>query len=109
MEILQHDIFGEKHSLESEKKPKKTVTAGSPRTYRDITMADGLLETVAAADAMLIHRILQRKVSFTNLSTAKQKQAFLRIFMNEVMIKSGEISAPTASRDSIISFFTMRE
>ncbi|MDR1233667.1 MAG: hypothetical protein LBJ92_00745 [Holosporales bacterium] len=86
---------------------KASATTGTSKAYRDVTLKDGILEAEAAADAMLIHRILQRKMIYSNLSTANQQRVFLRIFMNEANIKTGAISPCTATRDSIISFFTM--
>jgi hypothetical protein len=109
VEITQMDIFGNGHKLSAEEKPKKVgPIPSSAKGYVDITLKDGLLESSAANDAILIHRILQRKLIYGGLTVTNQQSAYLRIFENEMRIKRGKELPSTASRDSLLAFFTMR-
>jgi hypothetical protein len=109
MEITQRDIFGNGHKLlATEEKQKKVGTTPSQKGYVDISLKDGLLESAAANDAILIHRILQRKLIYSGLTMTKQGSAYLRVFENELRIKRGRAIPSTATRDSLLAFFTLR-
>jgi hypothetical protein len=109
MEILQKDIFGNDHKLIAKDKPNKvTMTQSSSRSYGNISLENGLLETFVSNDAILIHRILQRKLIYSGFTSDKQRAAFLQIFDNEMRIKRGKVSPVTAARDSLLAFFTLR-
>jgi hypothetical protein len=102
---MQTDIFGGMHRVEGEQLPKKQERSTQTKPFRPITIHDGHDETHATNSAMLIHRSLQKKLSATGLTTSAQNAAFVRIFMNELKIKSGTMDPVTAVRDSLISFF----
>ena len=104
MQILQNDIFGTKHNTLQEKEKKQSLAAAS-KTFKEVTLLDGINEINATNEAMLIHRVLQKKILYAGLSTQKQKEIFLRILENEMKIKSGQIEAVTATRDSLLAFF----
>ncbi|GHT89202.1 hypothetical protein FACS1894113_3650 [Alphaproteobacteria bacterium] len=103
MNIMQNDIFGEKHSATPEKAKKPASEA--PKKFRNVSLLDGINEKEATGDAMLIHRILQRKAIYSGLSSEKMRKIFLKIFLNELLIKAGKNDAATSVRDSLFTFF----
>jgi hypothetical protein len=106
MEIFQNDIFGVKHQtsdLDQNRKPPQPT--GNAKPFRQIGLTDGIDEEVASNDAMLIHRILQKKLLYSGLSSKKQRDVLLRILYNEMNIKAGNIEPATASRDSLLASF----
>ena len=103
MEILQNDIFGKKHQTKEEK--MKKTTPSQTKDFINVTLQNGLNDQNASADAMLIHRVLQRKLIYSGLNTSKYKSAFLKILKNEMEIKKGKIDQISAVRDSLIEFF----
>ncbi|MDR3031209.1 MAG: hypothetical protein LBU35_02375 [Holosporales bacterium] len=104
MELLQQDIFGEKHKTIQEKEKKQPTSAAS-KAFREMSLADGINEKEITNEFMLILRILQRKILFSGLLSTKTKDMFLRILLNELSIKSGKTDPATAVRDSLIAFF----
>ncbi|MDR1476472.1 MAG: hypothetical protein LBI20_04140 [Holosporales bacterium] len=108
MEILQINIFGDEHNQSDEKQKKANQPVTTYKKYKDISLDDGILENSVTNDSMLIHRILQRKLIYTGLTSDKQKKAFARILDNEINIKRGKESQITATRDSLLAFFAMR-
>jgi hypothetical protein len=104
MEILQNDIFGRKHKTVKEKEIKQPLDPVR-KSYRNVTIFDGLDEAALSYDSMLIHRILQRKILYHRNLNQKQKEQFLRIIINEMNIKSGKVDPITSTRDSLLSFF----
>lgn len=98
MKIIQNDIFGMPCDIKGSQKHVKAIVI--EKQYRDVNISDGSNEISAANDAMLIHRILQKK-SLKNMN----QQVFLRILENEMRIKSGDIDSVTAVRDSLLNFF----
>ena len=104
MKILQSDIFGEKHNSVQEKEKKQSLAA-SPKPFKDISIHDGINEGNATSEAMLIHRVIQKKIMYSGISTEKQREVLMRVLINEMKIKSGECDATTATRDSLITFF----
>ena len=105
MEIMQNDIFGKHHNARPEKDKKPSMAA--PKSFPRNTLDDGLNEAEASANAMLIHKILQKRLVSGNLCTQRQIDVFMRILSNELAIKSGLMEASTATRDSLISFYVM--
>ena len=105
MEILQNDIFGKHHNTQPEKDKKPSMAA--PKSFPSITLNDGLNEAEASANAMLIHKMLQKRLLASNLRTQRQIDAFMRVLNNELSIKSGQMDPATATRDSLISFYVM--
>ena len=103
MEIIQNDILGNKHQTKNEK--AKKASSASSKEYVDIGLKNGINEYDAIDNAMLIHRVLQRKLIYRGLSSPKDKAAFLKIFKNELKIKSGQIDPASAVRDSLIEFY----
>ena len=105
MKIMQNDIFGQLHDTkpEKEKKPSMAVSKNFP----SITLNDGLNENEASVNAMLIHKILEKRLISGGLSTKLQQEIFLRVLNNELSIKSGQLEPSTATRDSLIAFFVM--
>ncbi|MDR1488546.1 MAG: hypothetical protein LBI26_02300 [Holosporales bacterium] len=106
MKIFQKDLTGayvEVCADSSKKVREKTVSAA--RQYRDITVMDGVDEGNAEADAMLIHRILQKKVIYGGFSKEYKKKLLLKILNSEISIKRGEIDSVSATRDSLLSYF----
>lgn len=101
--IFQNDIFGKQHKTqEQEQKSKSAVPSfAAAKKFRHITIADGLDEVAAANEAMLIHRILQRKLFLGQ--TKMQREMFLKVFRNEIDIKTGKTNAATAVRDSLLT------
>lgn len=102
-EILQNDIFGKKHSTVLQKEKKQTPSA--PKNFPNVTIIDGNDEIKAANDAMLIHRILQKKLLYAGNLDKKQREIFMKILKNEMEIKAGKIDSVTATRDSLLAFF----
>jgi hypothetical protein len=108
MEIVQTDIFGQSHDVTGEHTKKKQENSQQPhKAYRPMTIHDGNDEVYAANGSMLIHRMLQKKLSATGLKTSTQRAVFMRIFMNEARIKAGIMDPVAAVRDSLSSFFCM--
>ncbi|MDR1289304.1 MAG: hypothetical protein LBJ77_02830 [Holosporales bacterium] len=108
VEISQMDIFGNGHRLNEEKEKKPTSPQSPSKGYREVSLEDGLLESSAATDAVLIHRILQRKLIYSGLTTDKQKLAFLRVFENEMRIKGGKQNPITSTRYSLLALVRTR-
>ncbi|MDR2666876.1 MAG: hypothetical protein LBB34_02040 [Holosporales bacterium] len=107
MTILQSDIFGTKHQVTNEREKKKQEPpAAQKKVFHEITIRDGLDTRKVTNDAMLIHRILQKKLIYSGLTTEKQRSAFIRILKNELSIKQGAVEPMTATRDSLLSIFT---
>lgn len=103
-EILQNDIFGKKHNTVLQKEKKQTSTSAA-KSFHNVTIIDGIDEIKAGNDAMLIHRILQKKLLYAGNLDRKQREIFMKILKNEMEIKSGKIDAITATRDSLLAFF----
>lgn len=104
MKVLQNDIFGQKHDLNPEKE-KKSSSATS-KSFPTISLLDGLHEAQAAANAMLVHRALEKKLIFGGMTSSHQKKIFMKILKYELSIKAGIIDSLTATRDSLLSFYT---
>ncbi len=79
----------------------------NPKSFPSITLNDGLNEAETSANAMLIHKILQKRLLNGGLNTQRQQAIFMRILDNELAIKSGQLDPATATRDSLISFYVM--
>ena len=105
MEIMQNDIFGKLHNTKPEKEKKPLLA--NPKNFPSVTLNDGLNEAEASANAMLIHKILQKRLLNGGLNTQHQQDIFMRILNNELAIKSGQLDPATATRDSLISFYVM--
>ena len=105
MEIMQSDIFGKLHNTKPEKEKKPSMA--NPKSFPSITLNDGLNEAETSANAMLIHKILQKRLLNGGLNTQRQQAIFMRILDNELAIKSGQLDPATATRDSLISFYVM--
>ena len=103
MEIIQNDIFGKKHQTKNEKIKKPTNS--QTKDFVNVTLQNGLHEQDAITDAMLIHRVLQRKLIYSGLNNIKNKSAFLTILKNELKIKKGKTDPVSAVRDSLLEFF----
>jgi hypothetical protein len=105
--IFQRDITGALIEVDPHVAKKALIgkeKAHAPTAgYRNITLRDGVDEKNAESDAMLIHRILQRKVIYGGLASSSSKSLFLKIIGNEIAIKTGEIDPISATRDSLIS------
>jgi hypothetical protein len=108
MIVLQNDIFGIKHPLTNEKEKKKQEQLVPKKTFHEITIGDGLDMRKVINDAMLIHRVLQKKLIHLGLTAKKQRAAFIRILKNELNIKRGVVDPATATRDSLLSFYTLK-
>lgn len=106
MKIMQNDIFGQLHDTKPEKEKKTSMAAA--KNFPSVTLNDGLNESEASANAMLIHKILEKRLINGGLSTKLQQEIFQRVLNNELAIKSGLLEASTATRDSLISFFVMQ-
>ena len=104
LQILQKDIFGESHKNVQEKEKKQSASSGY-KPFREITLSDGINEKNLTADSMLILRVLQKKLIYRGLGSEELREKFLRVFQNELLIKSGKLDSATAVRDSLISFF----
>jgi hypothetical protein len=102
MEIFQKDILGGGIAINSEKlkKSSEKTAIASKKEYKPITISDGIDEKRAEADAMLIHRFLQKR--------ARNKSLLLKLLKNEMNIKNGKVEAVTAVRDSLLSVFLMK-
>ncbi|MDR0744574.1 MAG: hypothetical protein LBE97_01295 [Holosporales bacterium] len=103
MELLQKDIFGANHKTQIENEKKKTLS--TYKTFREVSLADGANPKSISEETMLILRILQRKILYSGLTSDKARDLFLRVFFNELNIKSGKIDSATSVRDSLIAFF----
>ena len=109
VEVLQLDIYGEKNNVapDGTSLPKgKASSALAKKPYRELSIADGIDEKTAAAEAMLIHRGVQRKLLY--FASDSRKKIFLKVLKNEMQIKSGEIDSLTAVRDSLLEFFAKK-
>ncbi len=102
---MQNDIFGQLHDTKPAK--EKTPSMAAPKNFPSITLNDGLNEAEASVNAMLIHKILEKRLLNGGLSSKLQQDIFQRILNNELSIKSGQLDPTTATRDSLISFFIM--
>ncbi len=105
MKIMQNDIFGQLHDTKPEKEKKLSMAV--PKNFPSITLNDGLNEIEASANAMLIHKILEKRLINGGLETQLQQAIFQRVLNNELSIKSGQLDPSTATRDSLIAFFIM--
>jgi len=103
MDIIQNDIFGEKHQLKNEKIKKPTTSQS--RDFFNVALQNGLYEQDASNNAMLIHRVLERKLIYSGLNSAQHKATFLKILKNELEIKNGKKDPVSAVRDSLIGYF----
>ncbi|MDR2458567.1 MAG: hypothetical protein LBD43_00515 [Holosporales bacterium] len=103
MKILQCDIFGGMHSVGNDTSIRK-VTATSPPSKKplDININNGINKAQAAGDAMLIHRVLQKRLVWSGLKTPKQLRALVELVRNEMLIKDGVIDPETATRTSLL-------
>ncbi|MDR2075039.1 MAG: hypothetical protein LBP31_02345 [Holosporales bacterium] len=102
MEIFQKDILGGGISINSEKSKKfsEKSESAAKKEYKPITIYDGIDEKHAEANAMLIHRFLQKKT--------KNKNLLIKLLKNEMNIKNGKMEVTTAVRDSLLSVFVMK-
>ena len=105
MEIMQNDIFGKLHNTKPEKEKKTSMAI--PKSFPSVTLNDGINESEASANAMLIHKILQKRLVNAGLKNRRQQEIFTRVISNELAIKSGQLDPATATRDSLISFYVM--
>jgi hypothetical protein len=106
LQVFQKDILGQQHDVVAKEQSKTRQVGGNAKPpFRQISLADGVNAEVATSDAMLIHRILQKKLLYAGLSSEKQRRVLLRILRNEIGIKAGNIEPITASRDSLIAYF----
>lgn len=105
MKIMQNDIFGQLHDTLPEKEKKQSMAVS--KNFPSITLNDGLNETEASANAMLIHKILEKRLINGGLGAKLQQEIFQRVINNELSIKSGQLDPATATRDSLIAFFVM--
>lgn len=103
MDVIQNDIFGKKHQIKNEK-IKKPITPQS-KDFFNVKLENGLYEQEAINNAMLIHRILQRKLIYSGLNNIQHKAKFLKVLKNELEIKRGKKDPVSAVRDSLIEFF----
>lgn len=103
MKVLQNDIFGQKHDLNPEKEKKSSSTTS--KSFPSISLIDGLHEAQATANAMLVHRALEKKLIFGGMPLSHQKKIFMNILKNELSIKAGIVDPLTATRDSLLSFY----
>ena len=102
---MQNDIFGQLHDTKPEK--EKMPSMATSKNFPSITLNDGLNETEASVNAMLIHKILEKRLLNSGLSSKLQQDIFQRVLNNELSIKSGQLDPATATRDSLITFFIM--
>ncbi len=109
MKIFQRNIIGGGCNISTEKERKSSVKA-SPvkKEYPTVTLEDGLDNKNAEANAMLYHRMLQKKVIFSGIKTKEKQDILTDILCNEMKIKNGDIDALTATRDSLLRFFTKK-
>lgn len=106
MNVLQHDILGQKHETKKEKEKKPSMA--SPKNFPNITLAEGLDDIQANTNSMLTHRILEKKLIYGGLKTKQARKSFMKILKNELSIKAGILDPTTASRDSLVEFFIKR-
>ncbi len=100
MQIFQKDILG--NSYETNPKKEKEKKQAPQKSFPNINVSSAISEIQATNDSMLIHRSLERKLSY-KLSSENMKKAFLRIFKNELKIKAGLLDPVTATRDSLLA------
>jgi hypothetical protein len=102
MKVFQRDLLGNKIEIQTgkAKKESKPVSAPPPKKeFKSITLNIGIDAKQAEAEAMLTHRVLQKRA--LNLSK------LLKILKNEIAIKAGQKDAVTAVRDSLIRFYVL--
>jgi hypothetical protein len=103
VKILQCDIFGNTHSAGGEAPGKKTLTTStSSKKNIDVNINSGINKAQAAGDAMLIHRVLQKRLVWSGLKTQKQLSTLVKLVRNEMLIKAGAIETETATRNSLL-------
>jgi hypothetical protein len=109
MTIFQRDIVGGINQMISTK--EKKAPGGRPAATGGIAVSlkDGLGAEYAESWAMLVHRMLERKLIFSGLKTEKQKRMLLEIVQNEIDIKKGSVDPCTATRDSLIKGFVVKQ
>ena len=105
MKVMQNDIFGKQHDLAPVKEKKPSLA--NQKSFPSITLNDGLNEAEASSNAMLIHKILEKRMLTKGLNSSLNQRVFMRILNNELAIKSGLMDSATATRDSLISFYVM--
>ncbi|MDR3224089.1 MAG: hypothetical protein LBT03_00660 [Holosporales bacterium] len=105
MKIIQHDILGAKLVVNEKSEKQKPFSVAAVKGYVDVTLATGFSESQATSDFMLVHRILQKKLIASGLMSKNSTSCLLKIVMNEMNIKAGNIEASSATRDSLLLFF----
>ncbi|MDR1609518.1 MAG: hypothetical protein LBR78_01535 [Holosporales bacterium] len=105
VKILQCDIFGNAHAAGGGDASIKKAQATPPPGKRplDININSGISKAQATGDAMLIHRVLQKRLVWSGLKTPKQISTLVKLVRNEMLIKAGAVEPETATRDSLLS------
>ncbi len=98
--VSQVDIFGKRHNNYT--KPTEPIKKSSTKFYPKISLSSGINEAEVKNDFVLIHRMLQRKLS-ADLQNNISK--LVQIVYNEMAIKSGKIDAVNATRNSLMQCF----
>lgn len=98
--VRQVDIFGKYH--ENDTKANETVKKSSTKFYPKVSLSSGLNETEIKNDFVLIHRILQRRLS---ADLPKNIKKLLHIVYNEMAIKAGRNNVATLTRNSLMECF----
>lgn len=111
MDVFQKNILGGGDVVSSKKDikssaPKKSSDVKKP--FVDVTIMDAVENERAEGSAMLIHRVLQKKIIYGGMKSSESMHKFLKVVNNEMMIKMGELDAGTATRDSLIEFFAKK-
>jgi hypothetical protein len=103
MKILQCDIFGDTHSVGSNASSQKmSATSAQSKKPLDVNINSGISKAQAAGDAMLIHRVLQKRLMWSGLKTSKQLNVLAKLVGNEMLTKAGAVEPETATRDSLL-------
>lgn len=101
--VKQIDIFGNQHDSNKDKKSTKQNSSVEKKSFfPKVNLSSGLNDLELQNDFMLIHRILQGKLTY-KLSNDINK--FIQILYNEMLIKSGRMDVALATRTSLIEYF----
>ena len=95
------DIFGNTHLDDDNNKYNDNNIQSKP-TFPKIDLNTGLNSTQLQSDSILIHRILQKKLSY-NLD--KNIHKFIKILINELRCKTSNYDLNIITRDTLLEYF----
>ena len=104
------DIFGNEHNTiinsKTDVKSNKNSTNKNFSSKNFLKISLDLDTTQMQSDYVLIHRIIQKRLINSLVSNPHNLNlaSFLKIFSNELKIKSGKLDIVNATRDSLLEY-----